>query len=133
MRDVQIFDGKRTENRGLSSLHFVEFGFIEQRVLFEFLAHDSQSEFRAVNRDIYFGQNVGNGADVIFVRVGEDDGAHHSFILLQVGDVRDDDVHAEQFLLGKHQTSVNYDDVVAGAQREHVHAELAQPAQRNGP
>ena len=117
----------------MPSLYFVQLGFIKQRVLFEFLAHDGQRKFRAVNRDVYFGQNIGNGADVIFVRVGEDDGAHHALVLLQVGDVGDDDVDAEQFLLGEHQAGVNYDDVVAGAQREHVHTELAQPAQRNGP
>ena len=72
-------------------------------------------------------------ADVIFVRVRQHDGAHHSLVLLQVGDVRDDDVHAEQFLLGEHQARVDHDDVVAGAQRHHVHAEFAQSAQRNGP
>ena len=67
-------------------------------------------------------------ADVVFVRVRQDDRADHVLVLLQVGDVRDDDVHAEQFLLGEHQAAVDDDDVVARAQRHHVHAEFAQSA-----
>ena len=59
--------------------------------------------------------------------------ADHALVLLQVGGVGDDDVHAEKFLLGEHQARIDDDDVVAGAQDEHVHSELAQPAERDGP
>ena len=102
-------------------------------MLFELLAHQRQRELRSINRHIEIAEDVGNRADVIFVRVREDDGAHHALVLFQVGDVRDDDVHAEKFLLGKHQARVNHNDVVAAAEGHHVHAEFAQPAQRNCP
>jgi hypothetical protein len=111
----------------------VQFGFFQQAMLFELFLDDGQRELRAVHRHVQLRQNVGNRADVIFVRVGQHDGADFIFVLLQVGDVRDDDVHAEQFLLREHQTGVDHDDVFAAAKRHHVHAKFAQSAQRNGP
>ena len=112
---------------------FVQFRCIEQAVLFELFAHQRQRELRAVNRHVQIAKDVGNRADVVLVRVRQHDGAHHVLVLLQVSDVGDDDVHAQQFLLGEHQARVDHDNVVAGAEGHHVHAELAQSAQRNGP
>ena len=70
---------------------------------------------------------------MVFVAVRQNDGAHGVAVLLQVGDVGDDDVHAKQFGFGKHHPGIDHDQVVAVAQGQHVHAELAQAAQRNGP
>ena len=111
----------------------MELRLIEQAVLFELFADERERELRAVNRNVEIGDDVGNRADVVFMRVGQNDGAHHALVLFQVGDVGNDDIHAEQFLLGEHEARVNDDDVVAGAQGEHVHSELAQPAERDGP
>jgi hypothetical protein len=52
-------------------------------------------------------------------------------VLDQVGDVGDDNVHAEQFGLGKHEAGVDDDDVVAPANGHAVHAEFAEPAEGN--
>ena len=54
-------------------------------------------------------------------------------ILLQVGDVGNDDVDAEQFGFREHHARVDHQDVVPGAQGHHVHAEFAQSAERNSP
>ena len=61
--------------------------------------------------------------------VREHDGAHHALVLFQVGNVGNNDVDAQQFLLGKHHAGVDDDNVVARAERHHVHSELAQSAQ----
>ena len=52
-------------------------------------------------------------------------------ILLQIGDVGNDQVDAEQFGFGEHHAGVDDDDVVAEAQRHHVHAEFAETAEGN--
>ena len=125
---VQIFNRKRAEHRGVARFHFVQRGFFQQAMFFQLFLDDGQRKFRAVNRHIQFGKNVGNRADVIFVRVGQHDGPHFIFVLLQVADVRDDDVHAQQFLLGEHQSRVNHDDVLSATEGHHVHAKFAQTA-----
>ena len=65
---------------------------------------------------------------MIFVAVGEDDGAHVLAVFDQVADVGNDDVHAQQFGFGKHQSGVDDDDVVTPANGHAVHAELAESA-----
>ncbi len=63
--------------------------------------------------------------------VRQQDGAQVLPVLLKVGDVRNDDVHAEQFGFGEHHARIDQDHVVARAEDEHVHAELAQSAEGN--
>ena len=50
------------------------------RLLFEVVLlqaplHQRQREGRAVDRDVDLGEEVGHGADVVFVAVGQDQGA----------------------------------------------------------
>ena len=52
-------------------------------------------------------------------------------VLLEISEIRRDDVHAQQLGVGKHHSGVDHDDVVAVADGHGVHAELAQAAQRN--
>ena len=51
-------------------------------------------------------------------------------VLLEGRDVGDDDV-TPKFDLGKHHTRIDQYDVIARAQNQHIHAELAQSAQGN--
>ena len=52
-------------------------------------------------------------------------------ILLQIGDIGNNQVNAEQFGFGEHHARVNDDDVVTETQGHHVHAEFAETAERN--
>ena len=70
---------------------------------------------------------------MVLVRVREHDGLDHAFVLFQVGGVGNYDVHTQQFLLGEHQSRIDHNNFVAEAQGQHIHAEFAQSAQRNGP
>ena len=113
--------------------HFPQGRLFQKSMLFQALAHQRQREARAKNRHVKVTQDVGQGADVIFVAVRQHNGAHLLAILLQVGDVRNDDVHAQQLGFRKHHAGVDHQDVIPSAQGEHVHAKFAQAAQRNGP
>ena len=90
-----------------------------------------QCELGSPNGNVQFTENPGQAADVIFVAVGKDDAPHMLAIFKQVRNVGNDDVNTEQFGFGKHQPSVNHDDVVAIADGHAVHTELAHTAQRN--
>jgi hypothetical protein len=63
---------------------------------------------------------------VVFVAVRQNDRANALAILLQVGNVRDDQVDAQELRFREHHAGVNNNDVVAVAQRHHVHAKFAE-------
>ena len=52
-------------------------------------------------------------------------------LLLQIGQVRDDAVHAEQVGIREHDAGVDDDGRVTPGERQHVHAELAEAAERH--
>ena len=71
----------------------------------------------------------GRRADVIFVTVRENDAFDPLAVLGQVGNIRDNNVDAQQFGLGKHQAAVDDDNIVSPAYGHAVHSELAQAAE----
>ena len=129
MRDVNGVNGERSRLEALSWVDFTQIGIFEQSVLFEFVFQQGERELRSPHRHIEFGKNPRQSADVVFVTVGEDDGAHPLPVFDQIGNVRNNDVHAQQFRLGEHQAGVNHDDVIAPAHGHAVHSELAQAAE----
>src|SRR3954469_15232138 len=96
MRDLDGVNGERTEGETLAGLDLVHLSIVEQSVLFEFPFHQGEGEFRSVNRDVEFGEDPGQSTDVVFMAVRQDDAADLVAVLEQIGDVRYDDVHAEQ-------------------------------------
>ena len=68
-------------------------------------------------------------ADVILVAVRQDQRLNP--VLLQLAQVRNDQVDPEQLRFGEHHPRVDKDRRVAAGDDQHVHAELAQAAERN--
>jgi len=68
---------------------------------------------------------------VIFVTVCEDDRFDLVAILLEIGDVGDDEIDAEEFGFGEHHAGVNNDDGFADANGHHVHTEFAETTERD--
>src|ERR1700675_74012 len=66
---------------------------------------------------------------MIFMTMSEDEGANALPVFDQIGNIRHDDVHAQQFGLGEHQTGVNDDDVIAPTHSHAIHSKLAQTAE----
>jgi hypothetical protein len=52
-------------------------------------------------------------------------------VFQQIGEIRDYQVDAQQIIPGKHESRVDDNNIVVVANRHYVHAEFAQPAQRN--
>src|SRR5664280_1167009 len=129
VRDLDGIDGERADLKALASSDLVEHGIVQLTMLFQLAFHIGQSEFGAVNRNVQFRQNPGQRADVIFVAVGENNCAYMSAILDQVGNIGDDDVHAQQLGFREHEPGVNDDDVVAPANGHAIHAEFAESAE----
>ncbi len=84
---------------------------------------------RAVDRPVDVRHHVRHAADVVLVAVRQHEGRGAPF-LLQVGEVRDDPVHAEQFGVREHDAGIDHDGRLTPGERQHVHAELAKSAKR---
>jgi hypothetical protein len=90
-----------------------------------------QRELGSPDGDLQFRKKPGERTDVVLVPVGEDDGANALPVFGEIRDVRDNDIHAEEFGLREHQSGVDYDYVVAPAHGHAIHAELAEATQRD--
>ena len=88
-------NGERSCLEALSGADLMQIGIFQQAVLFQFVFQQSQGELRAPHRHIEFGKNPGQSADVVFMTMGEDDGAHALPVFDQIGNVRNHDVHAQ--------------------------------------
>ena len=113
----------------LAGANLAQIGVVKQSVLFQLVFDIGQGEFRAPDGHVQFAQNPGQGADVVFVPVGQDDAAHPLPVFDQIGNIGDNNVDAQQFGFGKHQAGIDDDDVVTPANGHAVHSELAQAAQ----
>ena len=67
------------------------------------------------------------GADVVFVSVRQYE--RSKLVLLQLAQIGNDQIHAEQFRLREHDARVDDDRRLTPGEREHVHAELAEAAE----
>ncbi len=99
-------------------------------VLAQLRLDERERQRRAVDRPGDPRQDVRHAADVVLVAVRQHERGGGAF-LLQVGEVRNDPVHAEQIGIGEHHARVDDDRRLAPGEREHVHAELAESAERN--
>ena len=103
-----------------------------QHLVFRQLAfREADGQAGAVDGDVELLQDPAQRADVVLVAVRQDDALHHLLVFQQVGDVGDDEVHAELVGAGEGEAAVNDDDLVLTADRRHVLADLADPAERD--
>jgi hypothetical protein len=131
VRDADGEDREDAEVEAAAGEDLDELGVVEEAMLFELAFDVGEGELRAVDGYVEVGEDPGEAADVVLVTVREDDAADLGAVLDEVGDIRDDDVDAEEFFFGEHEAGVNHDDVVAVVEREAVHAELAKSAERD--
>ena len=115
----------------LVGAHLAQVGVVEQSVLVELVFDVGERELGAPDGDVEFGEHPGQRADVVFVAVGEDDSANALAVFGEIGNVGDDDVDAEEFGFGEHESGIDDDDVVSPANGHAVHAELAEAAEGN--
>ena len=132
----RVGDADRLDGEGADGEFFLgddldQRGLVEQVMLFKIALDVGQGELGGVDGNLELGEDPGQAADVVHVAVGEDDGADMRLVFNQVGDIGDNDIHAQQLRLREHQPGVDHDNVVFPAEREAVHAELAEAAEGN--
>ena len=81
----------------------------------------------------HLAQQVRQAADVVFVAVREQHGAHARGVLLQVREVGQDEVDAELLVARERESGVHDDDLAVDLVDHGVLADLAEAAERNDP
>ncbi len=99
-------------------------------VLLELRLEERERQLRAVDRAVEVPEHVRHRADVVLVPVRQHQRLD-AVALQQRPHVRDDQIDAEQVRLGEHDAGVHEDRRVAAGDEHHVHAELAEPAERD--
>ena len=129
VRDLDRADGEGPDLETLARADLAQIGVVQQSVLVKLVFDVGQGELRAPDRHVQLAQDPGQAADVVFVTVGENDALHPLPVFGQVGNIRDNNVDAQQFGLGKHQAAVDDDNIVTPSDGHAVHPELAQAAE----
>ena len=126
--DADGLDGEGAEGELFFRRDLDQRDFVEELMLFELAFDVGQRELGGVDGDLELTEDPGESADVVLVAMGEDDGADVFPVLGEVGDVRHDDIDAEQLRFREHEAGIDDDDVVFPADSEAVHAEFAESA-----
>ena len=128
VRDAQELDLERADLDDVLRPDGPE-GVVGEIVFVELGADERQRQRRAVDRTIDVRQQVGDGPDVVFVPVREHERGDAA--LLQVGEVGNDEVDAEELDVGERHPGVDDETRVPVRNRHEVHAEFAEAAQRD--
>ena len=103
---------------------------LAQAVLLELRLHQRQGQRRAEDGDVLAAlEQVGHRADVVFVTVGEDQADDVVHPVVEVAEVRQDEVDAGLLLFGEEDTAVDDEQLAAVLEDGHVPADLAEAAE----
>src|SRR5215471_1796023 len=130
VRDMDELDFERPDFDGELGLDLDEIGLAFKIVFLEAALDERERECRAVDGHVDFSKKVRHGADVVFMAVREDERANLTDVLLEKSQVGHHQVDAEQLGIGEHHATIDDDHVIAVADGGHVHAELAESAER---
>ena len=93
-------------------------------MLLQFQFDEPCGEAGTVDGHIDLLENIGDGADVVLVAVGDEEAADAVVLLDEVGDVGDHQVHTVHVVPGKAHAAVHHNDFAAAFIHGHVLADL---------
>ena len=115
VRHVNKLDLEGADGDRLLGLDLDQPRLVFEIVLFHAPLHQGEREGRAVDGHVDLGEQIGHGADVVLVAVGEDQRPDLGLVLLEEGQVGHDQIDAQQFGVGEHHSAIDHDDVFAVA------------------
>src|SRR5579885_3098581 len=133
MRNANRLDFEGTEAEGTAWPDGYQLRLPGKRAFGKPAARERKRHVARVNRDIDFAQQMRERADVIFVRMGEDDTLETSSASVQPGEVRDEHPFAIFGMLGEHHSAIDYDRAASRFDGQQVEPDFTQPAERDNP
>ncbi len=131
MRDADEFDLEGADVVAIARLDRHQTVRRFEAVFVQLGLNEGEGQRRAVRRSLDERQHVGNRADVVLVPMREDQRLDLPAPRLEVREIGNDQIDAEQIGLGKHRARVHDDGRVPTRDGHHVEAELAEAAERH--
>ena len=129
VRDSNEFDRQRADRDRVARADRLEAVGHVELVLLEFRFEERQCHGGAVHRPIEEGHQVGHGADMVFMAVGEDERLDLFPSTFDERHVGNDQIDAELVGVREHDAGVDEDRRLPPRHRHHVHTELAEASQ----
>ena len=128
---VDEFHGEAACTDGVAGLVGDELDLVCQLVLFQLQLDQTVGHGGAVNGTVYLPEAIGNGTDMVFMTVGNEEAPELLLVGHQIGEVGDHQVNAVHVFLGEAYAAVNDDHVLAIFQDGAVLSDFIQTAQRD--
>ena len=125
------FDGEIAETEDGSRLFGKDLGIIQEVVLFQLQFYQRRRQRRCVDGDVQFPEHIGNGADMVFMTVSQDQAADAGGIVAQISDVGQNHVHPVHIFIREAHAAVYDDDVAPVLKGSHILADLTETAKRD--
>ena len=106
---------------------------LEHFVLLKLVLDKTVRKLRGIDRNIYLLHNIGNSSDVILMSVRDKESFYLIVIVLQVSQIRHDEIYSKHIVLRKRQSTVDHNNAVVILESGNVHTDLLKSAQRNDP
>ena len=116
---------------GLSGFHRNELGGVLQSVLLQLELDKPGGQARTIDGEIDLLEDIGDGADVVLVAVGDEQTAQAGPVLHQIADIGNHAVDAVHIIARECHAAVHHDDLTAVFIDGHILADLIQTAKRN--
>lgn len=92
---------------------------------------DTQGQGRAVDRHVQLFQDIRQGADMVFVAVGQENPPQLILVFYQIGDVGNHQIDAKHVIFREHKARVEQNHVIPITEHGHVLSDFTKTAQRN--
>ena len=115
---------------GLAVLYHLSLDGAQHVVLLQLVLNQPDGQLCAVHRRRHVLQHVGKGADVILMSVGDHKALDLVNVVLQIGDVWNDQVNAQHVVAGEGQSAVHHNNTVLVLKGRHIHSDLLQASER---
>jgi hypothetical protein len=131
--DPEQLHRERPEGQPVPGLHRVEGDSLGDLRLLELDLDQPPGQGGGIDRRRDLPDQEGQGADMIFMAVGDENSPHPCLLVPQILPVWDDEVHPQHVVLREHDPGVDDQHVAAIFDGHHVFADLPQPSQGNNP
>ena len=130
MGERDVAEAERAEPELAADLDDVDLDLLGQPLLLELAGDQAGGEGRRVERNAEIGGEIGDGADMVLMAVGQDDAEQIVAILLDEGQVGEDQLDPGIGRVGEGHAEIDHDPLAVAAVEIDVHADLARAAER---
>ena len=131
--DVDKLDAHAAELDGLARVDDMHLRLVEQAVLTQLVAHQSEGERRSVERYVDPREKEGKSADMVLMTVGQDDASHLVGVLLDIGKVRYHQIDAQHVAVRERHAAVHDQHIALALDQGDILADLVESAEKGNP